>query len=92
MPEFGLAVTGSNGVLSVDDSSLKLEMNNAKQRCWYRQDLDDSVKFSLGDSEYFREDETFFRSLIHEGNVESNFQTALKVDSLLEEVRRSAHA
>jgi predicted dehydrogenase len=92
MPEFGISVTGSNGVLSVDDSALKLETNNAMQREWYRQDLDDTVKFSLGDSEYFREDETFFQSIVHESKVESNFQTALKVDFLLEEVRRSAHA
>jgi len=92
MPEFKLAVTGANGVLSVDDTALKLELTNSKQRTWYRQDLDDSVKFSLGDSEYFREDETFIQSLIHESSVESNFQTALKVDFLLEEVRRTAHA
>jgi predicted dehydrogenase len=92
MPEFGLAIIGANGVLSVDDSALKLEMNNAQQRTWYRQDLDDSVKFSLGDSEYFREDEAFFQSLIHKSSVESSFQTALKVDFLLEEVRRNAHA
>ena len=91
MPEFGITVTGTNGVLSVDDSALRLEMNNAKERVWYRQDLDDSVRFLLGDSEYFREDEAFFQFLIHENSVEPNFQTALKVDSLLEEVRSSAH-
>ncbi len=90
MPEFGIAVTGANGVLSVNDSALRLKLNNAEQRCWYRQDLDDSVKFLLGDSEYFREDEAFFQSLVHKSIVESNFQTALKVDSLLEEVRRAA--
>ena len=92
MPEFALVVTGANGVLSVDDSAVKLKMKNTQQRVWYRQDLDDSVKFLLGDSEYFREDETFFQSLIQQSNVESNFQTALKVDSLLEEVRRGVYA
>lgn len=92
MPEFRIAVTGANGALSVDDSALKLEMNNSTQKTWYRQDLDDSVKFSLGDPEYFREDYAFFQSLACKRSVESNFQTALKVDSLLEEVRRIAHA
>jgi len=92
MPEFRLAVTGTDGVLSVDDSALKLELNNSQQRTWYRQDLDDSVKFLLGDPEYFREDETFFQSLAQKSSFESNFQTALKVDFLLEEVKRIAHA
>jgi predicted dehydrogenase len=92
MPEFGISVTGSNGILSVDDSALRLKTNNVIQREWFRQDLVDTVKFSLGDSEYYREDETFFQSLIHGNNVESSFQTALKVDFLLEEVRRIAHA
>jgi predicted dehydrogenase len=92
MPEFRIAVTGADGVLSVDDSALRLELTNSKQRTWYRQDLGDSVKFSLGDPEYFREDETFFQSLAHRSSVESNFRTALEVDSLLEDVRRIAHA
>ena len=92
MPEFRLVVVGVNGVLSVDDSALKLELKNCEQgRIWYRQDLDDSVNFSLGDSEYFREDVSFFQSLVGNISVESNFQTALKVDFLLEEVKRIAN-
>jgi predicted dehydrogenase len=91
MPEFGLTIKGTNGVLMVNDSVLKLELNHVKPREWYRQDLDDNVCFLLGDSEYFREDETFVKSIAYGGSPEPNFQTAMKVDSLLEEVRCKAH-
>jgi predicted dehydrogenase len=91
MPEFRLVITGTDCMLSVDDTALMLELENSQQRTWYRQDLDDSVKFLVGDPEYFREDEAFFQSLAQKSGVESNFQTALKVDFLLEEVRRIVH-
>ena len=92
MPEFKIAITGINGILSVDDTALMLELKNSPQITWFRQDLDDSVKFLIGDPEYFREDEAFFQSLVQKSKIESNFQTALQVDFLLEEVRRLAHA
>jgi predicted dehydrogenase len=88
MPEFGLTLKGANGVLKVNDSVVNLDLKNEKPQEWYRQDLNDNVSFLLGDPEYFREDETFIRSIADGGSPESNFQTALKVDSLLEEVRR----
>jgi len=90
MPEFGLEITGADGVLSVNDYAVKLNVKNAQQKPWYRQDLNDSVKFLLGDSEYFREDEAFLESIIEKKPVESNFQSALKVDFLLEEVIKHA--
>ena len=92
MPEFGITIAGANGALSVDDSAVKLEMKNDQPKTWYRQDLDDSVKFSLGDSEYFREDEAYFQSLARETSIESDFQSAMKVDFLLEQVRRISNA
>jgi predicted dehydrogenase len=90
MPEFGLTIKGVNGLLEVNDSVVNLVLKNEKPREWYRQDLDDSVPFLLGDPEYFREDEIFSRSIVEGGSPEPNFQTALKVDKLLEEVRQKA--
>jgi predicted dehydrogenase len=90
VPEFGLTVIGANGVLTVNDYVLKVRLNDAKPREWYRQDLDDTVRFLLGDSEYFREDETFVKSIVYGGHPTPNFQTALRVDLLLEEVRCKA--
>jgi len=91
MPEFGLAVRGTDAFMTVDDSELKLELNNTKPVKWYRQDLNDNVSFLLVESEYFRETEHFVNSIIHGGNPEPNFKTAMKVDYLLEEVRCRAN-
>ena len=91
MPEFGLTIKGTKGALKVDDSCVKLEMNNSKPTEWYRQDLFDHVSFLLADPEYFRENESFIGSIVSETEVEPNFKTALKVDRLLEEVERKAN-
>jgi predicted dehydrogenase len=91
IPEFGVAIKGSNGVLRVDDSELEFALNDAQPKRWYRQDLDDHVFFFLGDSEYFREDEHFIASIIHGDKSKPNFETAAEVDRLLEEVRCKAN-
>jgi predicted dehydrogenase len=90
MPEFGLAIRGSEGAIRVDDSEVVLTLNNAQPRTWHRQDLDDHVTFLLGESEYFRENEHFIESIRFNHVPEPNFQTATKVDLLLDQVRRKA--
>jgi predicted dehydrogenase len=91
MPEFRFVIKGSDGVLMVDDSALKLKLNNMQPKEWYRQDLNDNVPFLLGDSEYYRENEHFVESILHAVSPISNFQTAMTVDFLLEEVRTKAN-
>jgi predicted dehydrogenase len=90
MPEFGLTIRGAKGVLMVDDSELNLAVNKAEPVKWYRQDLDDNVVFLLGEPEFYRETEHFIKSCINSETPEPNFQTAMKVDSLIEEVRGRA--
>lgn len=92
MPEFGLTIKGTKGSLTVDDYELKLELNKSKPLTYYRQNLDDSVFFALGESEYFREDDYFIKSIISGVSSEPSFQTAMKVDVLLESARRKANA
>ncbi|MCW4044513.1 MAG: Gfo/Idh/MocA family oxidoreductase [Candidatus Bathyarchaeota archaeon] len=87
MPEFGIVIKGSNGVLTVDDYELRLELHGANPLTYYRQDLKDSVFFALGESEYFREDEYFIRSILNGDSSEPTFSTAKKVDALLESAR-----
>lgn len=91
MPEFGINVIGSNGKLMVDDNELKLELKKSVPKLWYRQDLNDNIPFLIGDPEYYREDEHFITSLISGSIPLTNFGTAMKVDLLLEEVRRVAN-
>jgi predicted dehydrogenase len=90
MPEFGLAIRGANGMLVVNDDEVRLELTHAEPRRFFRQDLDDSVGFLLGGSEYFREDERFVDSVASGDNPESDFKSAMKVDSLLDQVRCKA--
>lgn len=87
MPEFGLVIRGTQGNIKVDDSKLVFTTDRAQSNTWYRQDLDDHVKFLLGESEYFRENNQFIKSIINNGNSEPSFKTATKVDYLLDKVK-----
>ena len=79
------------GSLKVDDTELVLGLDNEVSKTWRRQDLDDHVRYLLGDSEYFRENNCFFKSILSNVESEPNFQTATKVDYLLEQVRVQNH-
>jgi predicted dehydrogenase len=88
MPEFGMTIQGTKGTLKVNDDEVKLELNQTPPRRWYRADLDDNVGFFLGGSEYYREDQHFIDSVISGKTTMSDFQSALKVDYLLDQARR----
>ncbi len=72
MPEFGLVIHGTMGVLKVDDTELAFTLHNQQSKSWYRQDLDDHVPFLLGESEYFRENDSFIKSILHNDKSEPN--------------------
>jgi predicted dehydrogenase len=88
MPEFGLTIRGTKGILNVNDDEVRLEFNQAKTQRWYRTDIDDNVGFLLGGSEYYRENKHFIDSVIAGSTTKSDFKSALKVDFLLDQVRR----
>lgn len=88
LPEFGLTVKGSKGVITVNADSIKLEKSDADLRTWYRHDLESDIPFFLGAPEYYREDEHFISSILEGGIADPDFDTASKVDSLIAEVER----
>ncbi|MCW4009500.1 MAG: Gfo/Idh/MocA family oxidoreductase [Candidatus Bathyarchaeota archaeon] len=90
MPEFGLTITGTKGTLAVCDTDVTLQLGTKPLKKWFRQDLNDNVGFLLGDPEYFREDSHFIDCIIHHSTSESSFESALKVDRLLDEVAQKA--
>jgi predicted dehydrogenase len=90
MPEFGLIVRGSNGVLRVNDDEVKLELSNDRLQQWFRHDLNDKVGFLIGSPEYFLEDEHFIKVVRADSKAEPDFETASRVDSLLDEVEHRA--
>lgn len=87
MPEFGLLIECSRGKIDVNDDRLRLTLKDGLQQNWHRHDLNDTVYFSIGDPEYFRENERFIESLRHNQNSEPDFNTASKVDYMIDQVR-----
>jgi len=90
MPEFGLVIKASKGTIKVDDYKVELEFNDGKSQTWYRQNLNDTVDFLLGDPEYFREDKYFIDSVLKGSVAEPSFSTASKVDCLIDQVKNRA--
>jgi predicted dehydrogenase len=88
MPEFGLSIDCSKGRIEVNDDRLIVNLGDGSKRKWYKQDLNDSVYFFLGESEYFREDEEFVNSLLEKRVCEPNFDTASRVDCVIDQVRK----
>ena len=89
MPEFGLAIKGRKGSLTVNDDEVALRLETESKK-YYRQDLNDNVDFLIGGAEYFREDNAFVESLLSGKVVEPSFRTASRVERLLEQVKLRA--
>jgi predicted dehydrogenase len=87
MPEFRLSIQGTDGKLTVNDDEVQLEINHKTPKNWYRQDLNDNVGFLLGGPEYYREDEHFIKSVLSGTIPKPDFESAIKVDYLLDQVR-----
>jgi predicted dehydrogenase len=86
MPEVGFLIDGSKGSLNVNDDELSVSLKDGKGRKWLRHDLGDCVGFWLGTPEYYREDESFIEAVLKRKPVEPCFETAAKVDRLIDEV------
>jgi predicted dehydrogenase len=90
MPEVGLSISGSKGIINVNDDKVELNLNKGKTQTLYRHDLQDNVFFWLGGPEYFREDECFVKSVIEGCNAYPNFGIASKVDQIIDQIRHEA--
>jgi predicted dehydrogenase len=92
LPEFGLHIIGSEGTLKVDDDKVELKPADGGSSRWHRHDLNDNVRFLLGDPEYSREDDCFIRSVSNCEKVEPSFSTASKVDRIIDQMKTGAGA
>jgi predicted dehydrogenase len=88
MPEFGLSIEGSKGRIEVNDDRLWLTLINGDQKKWYKHDLNDNVDFFLGESEYYRENQEFVNAMLEKRVCEPNFETASRVDYVIDQVRQ----
>lgn len=90
MPEVGFSITGSKGIIQVNDDKVELKLSKGKSSIWYRHDLDDNVPFWLGLPEYYREDLHFVKSVLDGHNSESSFCEAARVDQIIEQVEKGS--
>ena len=90
MPESGLLVRGSEGIMKVNDDKVELKPAVGKSSIWHRHDLNDSVGFLLGGPEYSREDECFIRSVSSGEMAAPSFSTASRVDWIISQVKIKA--
>ena len=88
LPEFGCVIECPKGKIDVNDDRVLLTLANGTQETWYRQNLKDNVYFALGETEYFRENQEFVNSLRENRKCEPNFDTASKVDYIIDEVKK----
>jgi predicted dehydrogenase len=88
LPEFGCSIECPKGKIDVNDDRLSLTLEDGTQETWYKHDLKDNVCFWLGETEYYRENREFVNSLIEKRKCEPNFDTASKVDFIIDEVRK----
>jgi predicted dehydrogenase len=91
MPEVDIKVTGSKGVVEVNDDQVSLSLNSAGKTTWFRMDLNDHVGFWLGNPEYYREDLLFVDAIKTGSFVEPSFKTSAKVDDLIETIQEKAN-
>ncbi|MGD0158834.1 MAG: Gfo/Idh/MocA family oxidoreductase [Candidatus Bathyarchaeia archaeon] len=87
MPEVGFLVEGSKGKVQVDDDRVELKLNDGNSRRWFRHDLSDNVPFWLSAPEYYREDEYFVRCALDGFRTEPSFESACKVDKMIDDVK-----
>jgi predicted dehydrogenase len=88
MPETGLIVEGSEGVLLVNDDKVEVRFTNGSLNRWYRQDLNDTVDFVLWTPEYYRENYHFIKCVANGEQPNPDFLEASKVDRIIEQVTR----
>jgi predicted dehydrogenase len=90
MPEVGLSIVGSEGILKVNDDLVSLTRKNAEPKIWHRHDLADNVPFWLALPEYYREDFSFITAARERKPVEPSIQSASEVDRVIEEIKGRA--
>ena len=89
LPYIGLLVKGSNGTMKVDEDKVELKTDDGSSFLWHKHDLGDDVSFFIGSTDYRREDELFIRSILEGSHAEPSFQTASKVEEIIDQVNNS---
>jgi predicted dehydrogenase len=87
LPEIGLLIQGANGTLKVDEDKVELKLTDEPSVLWHKHDLNDDVSFFIGGNDYWREDDYFIHSIQNGSEALPDFQTASKIDKIIEQVK-----
>jgi hypothetical protein len=90
MPEVGVSIRGSEGLLEANDDRVALISKRGEKDVWFRHDLNGSVGFWLGLPEYYHEDSYFVGSVKSGRPVSPSFREAAAVDEFIDLVREKA--
>ncbi len=90
MPEVVLSISGSKGLIEANDDKVSLRNSKGEVSTWHRPDLNDAVSFWLGSPEFYRESAYFVKSVQKNSAAEPSFETASKVDFLIDSIQRRA--
>jgi predicted dehydrogenase len=86
LPEIGVNVTGSHGLLRVNEDRVELESPGGECARWHRHGLHDNVPFLLADPEYHREDEHFIAAIRDGGHATPDFEDGARVDAVIDRI------
>ncbi len=86
LPEMGLTIIGTKGTIRVNEDTVELKSEGKDSVLWYKHDLDDTVPFFIGGSEYQRQDQLFINAIQQVYNPEPSFRTASKVEEIVDQV------
>ncbi|MGD0780766.1 MAG: Gfo/Idh/MocA family oxidoreductase [Dehalococcoidales bacterium] len=90
LPDICLSITAEKGILTVNEDRVQLELNDGKSTVWYKHDLNDTVPFFIGGSEYQRQGEMFIRAIREGQKAYPDFLTAAKVNQLVDAANQLA--
>ncbi|MBI5711347.1 MAG: Gfo/Idh/MocA family oxidoreductase [Candidatus Eisenbacteria bacterium] len=94
--EIDIEVQGENGNLRVNDDAVKLYLDDAAGGFaagwtqWKKPDLFEGVTIDIGGPQYTKQDEDFVRAVTRRGGVDSDVESAWKVQRLVDAIYRSA--
>jgi len=89
MPEIRIKITGTHGIIDVNDDFIKLR-TDSNEATWYRPDLKDNVDLLIGAPEFFREDKYFIECVLNKKPAKPDFLEGAKVDLIIDEVTKYA--
>lgn len=89
LPQIGLHVQGSRGLLKLDEDKLELHLPGEQPQVWIKQNFDDATPFLLAEPEYYRESAAFIEA-VRTGNTTGlpSFAAGAAVEKIIDDINQ----